>query len=174
MISSSCVFFLPQFLAFDTQLLLGNKRYSISPEEYVFATLSLYLDIIYLFSFLLQLTGGGREWRTLFWGGKTFKASKDSVPQQQNDKSGISDSSDQILVTLLLLTVSQCHVSPVLQPCWWFVHLWPVGKSFWLLSALWPFRFWCLGCVVWALCINHSPTLCLSTPNQSWLIGSTF
>uniref|UniRef100_A0A3Q2TUK6 Protein lifeguard 2 n=1 Tax=Fundulus heteroclitus TaxID=8078 RepID=A0A3Q2TUK6_FUNHE len=50
-----------QFLAFDTQLLLGNKRYAISPEEYVFATLSLYLDIIYLFSFLLQLMGGGRE-----------------------------------------------------------------------------------------------------------------
>ncbi|KAK5872287.1 hypothetical protein PBY51_013002 [Eleginops maclovinus] len=49
------------FLAFDTQLLLGNKRYTISPEEYVFATLSLYLDIIYLFSFLLQIFGGGRS-----------------------------------------------------------------------------------------------------------------
>ncbi|XP_053297685.1 fas apoptotic inhibitory molecule 2b isoform X2 [Pleuronectes platessa] len=49
------------FLAFDTQMLLGNKRYSISPEEYVFATLSLYLDIIYLFSFLLQIMGNGRQ-----------------------------------------------------------------------------------------------------------------
>ncbi|KAF0035045.1 hypothetical protein F2P81_012803 [Scophthalmus maximus] len=49
------------FLAFDTQMLLGNKRYSISPEEYIFATLSLYLDVIYLFSFLLQLLGGGRS-----------------------------------------------------------------------------------------------------------------
>uniref|UniRef100_A0A3Q3FT21 Protein lifeguard 2 n=1 Tax=Labrus bergylta TaxID=56723 RepID=A0A3Q3FT21_9LABR len=49
------------FLAFDTQLLLGNKRYTISPEEYVFATLSIYLDIIYLFSFLLQIMGGGRD-----------------------------------------------------------------------------------------------------------------
>ncbi|CAL8401547.1 unnamed protein product [Arctogadus glacialis] len=49
------------FLAFDTQLLLGNKRYAISPEEYVFATLNLYLDIVYLFSFLLQCVGGGRE-----------------------------------------------------------------------------------------------------------------
>ncbi|XP_070705903.1 fas apoptotic inhibitory molecule 2b isoform X2 [Pempheris klunzingeri] len=49
------------FLAFDTQLLLGNKRYAISPEEYIFATLSIYLDIIYLFSFLLQILGGGRE-----------------------------------------------------------------------------------------------------------------
>ncbi|XP_076012903.1 fas apoptotic inhibitory molecule 2b [Genypterus blacodes] len=49
------------FLAFDTQLLMGNKRYSLSPEEYVFATLSLYLDIIYLFTFLLACFGGGRE-----------------------------------------------------------------------------------------------------------------
>ncbi|GLD64340.1 protein lifeguard 2-like isoform X1 [Lates japonicus] len=49
------------FLAFDTQMLLGNKRYAISPEEYIFATLSIYLDIIYLFSFLLQITGEGRE-----------------------------------------------------------------------------------------------------------------
>ncbi|XP_068598798.1 fas apoptotic inhibitory molecule 2b isoform X2 [Brachionichthys hirsutus] len=49
------------FLAFDTQLLLGNKRHAISPEEYIFATLSLYLDIVYLFSFLLQIIGGGRE-----------------------------------------------------------------------------------------------------------------
>ncbi|KAK2862252.1 hypothetical protein Q5P01_001785 [Channa striata] len=49
------------FLAFDTQMLLGNKRYTISPEEYIFATLSIYLDIIYLFSFLLQLTGEGRQ-----------------------------------------------------------------------------------------------------------------
>lgn len=49
------------FLAFDTQMLLGNKRYTISPEEYIFATLAIYLDIIYLFSFLLQITGGGRD-----------------------------------------------------------------------------------------------------------------
>ncbi|XP_058486613.1 fas apoptotic inhibitory molecule 2b isoform X1 [Solea solea] len=49
------------FLAFDTQMLLGNKRYAISPEEYIFATLSIYLDIIYLFSFLLQITGQGRD-----------------------------------------------------------------------------------------------------------------
>lgn len=49
------------FLAFDTQMLLGNKRYAISPEEYIFATLSIYLDIIYLFSFLLQIFGGGRD-----------------------------------------------------------------------------------------------------------------
>uniref|UniRef100_A0A8C1ZSH0 Protein lifeguard 2 n=1 Tax=Cyprinus carpio TaxID=7962 RepID=A0A8C1ZSH0_CYPCA len=48
------------FLAFDTQLLMGTKQYAMSPEEYIFATLSLYLDIVYLFTFLLQLFGNGR------------------------------------------------------------------------------------------------------------------
>lgn len=50
-----------KFLAFDTQLLMGNKRYTISPEEYVFATLNIYLDIIYIFSFFLQIFGTRRE-----------------------------------------------------------------------------------------------------------------
>jgi len=49
------------FLAFDTQMLIGNKRYTLSPEEYVYATLNIYLDIIYLFSFMLAIFGGGRE-----------------------------------------------------------------------------------------------------------------
>ncbi|XP_054653513.1 protein lifeguard 2-like isoform X4 [Dunckerocampus dactyliophorus] len=49
------------FLAFDTQLLMGNKRYTMSPEEYIFATLSIYLDIIYIFSFFLQIFGTRRE-----------------------------------------------------------------------------------------------------------------
>lgn len=45
------------FLMFDTQLLMGNKRYAISPEEYIFATLNLYMDITYIFSFFLQIFG---------------------------------------------------------------------------------------------------------------------
>uniref|UniRef100_A0A3P8RWS8 Protein lifeguard 2 n=1 Tax=Amphiprion percula TaxID=161767 RepID=A0A3P8RWS8_AMPPE len=49
------------FLAFDTQLLMGNKRYTMSPEEYVFATLNIYLDIIYIFSFFLQIFGTERD-----------------------------------------------------------------------------------------------------------------
>uniref|UniRef100_A0A3Q3F255 Protein lifeguard 2 n=1 Tax=Labrus bergylta TaxID=56723 RepID=A0A3Q3F255_9LABR len=53
--------FLFQFLVFDTQLLIGNKRYTISPEEYVFATLNIYLDIIYIFSFFLQIFGTRQE-----------------------------------------------------------------------------------------------------------------
>uniref|UniRef100_A0A671QAF8 Protein lifeguard 2 n=1 Tax=Sinocyclocheilus anshuiensis TaxID=1608454 RepID=A0A671QAF8_9TELE len=45
------------FLAFDTQMLMGKKQYTISPEEYIFATLSIYLDVVYIFSFFLQLFG---------------------------------------------------------------------------------------------------------------------
>ncbi|XP_060784881.1 protein lifeguard 3 [Neoarius graeffei] len=46
------------FLAYDTQLLLGNRAHSLSPEEYVFGALSLYTDIVQIFLFLLQIIGG--------------------------------------------------------------------------------------------------------------------
>ncbi|XP_021234886.1 protein lifeguard 2 isoform X4 [Numida meleagris] len=49
------------FLAFDTQMLMGNRRYSLSPEEYIFGALNIYLDIIYIFSFLLQFFGSSQE-----------------------------------------------------------------------------------------------------------------
>ncbi|XP_028659703.1 protein lifeguard 2a isoform X1 [Erpetoichthys calabaricus] len=45
------------FLAFDVQLLTGNRRYSLSPEEHVFGAMCLYMDIVYIFFFLLQLFG---------------------------------------------------------------------------------------------------------------------
>uniref|UniRef100_A0A8C6YP94 Protein lifeguard 2 n=1 Tax=Nothoprocta perdicaria TaxID=30464 RepID=A0A8C6YP94_NOTPE len=50
-----------QFLAFDTQMLMGNRRYSLSPEEYIFGALNIYLDIIYIFSFFLQFFGSSQE-----------------------------------------------------------------------------------------------------------------
>ncbi|XP_040844539.1 protein lifeguard 2 isoform X2 [Ochotona curzoniae] len=49
------------FLAFDTQLLMGNRRHSLSPEEYIFGALNIYLDIIYIFTFFLQLFGTNRD-----------------------------------------------------------------------------------------------------------------
>ncbi|XP_069762751.1 fas apoptotic inhibitory molecule 2b isoform X2 [Narcine bancroftii] len=49
------------FLAFDTQMLIGNCRYAISPEEYIFGALNIYLDIIYIFTFMLQIFGSSRE-----------------------------------------------------------------------------------------------------------------
>lgn len=44
------------YIVYDLQLLLGGQHmFSISPDEYVFATLNLYLDIMNLFLYLLRL-----------------------------------------------------------------------------------------------------------------------
>lgn len=45
------------FLVVDTQMILGTKQLKISPEDYVFATIQLYMDIVQIFLFLLQLFG---------------------------------------------------------------------------------------------------------------------
>ncbi|RLW04905.1 hypothetical protein DV515_00005579 [Chloebia gouldiae] len=45
------------FLAYDTQLVLGNRKNTLSPEEYVYGALTIYTDIIYIFTFILQLVG---------------------------------------------------------------------------------------------------------------------
>ena len=42
-------------------MLGGNHKYSLSPEEYIFAALNLYLDIINLFLYLLSIFGGGKK-----------------------------------------------------------------------------------------------------------------
>jgi len=50
------------FIVYDTQLMLGGKhKLAIGLDEYVFAALNLYLDIINLFLYLLQIVGGGRR-----------------------------------------------------------------------------------------------------------------
>uniref|UniRef100_UPI00358F502B protein lifeguard 1-like isoform X2 n=1 Tax=Myxine glutinosa TaxID=7769 RepID=UPI00358F502B len=49
------------FLAVDTQLLLGKHELSLSPEEYVFAALNLYTDIINIFLYILMIIGNARN-----------------------------------------------------------------------------------------------------------------
>jgi len=50
------------YIIYDTQLMLGgNHKNSIGPDEYIFAALSLYLDIVNLFMYLLQLMSIGRN-----------------------------------------------------------------------------------------------------------------
>lgn len=50
------------YLVFDTQLMMGgNHKYSISPEEYIFAALNLYLDVINLFLSILTIIGASRN-----------------------------------------------------------------------------------------------------------------
>ncbi|XP_054420165.1 protein lifeguard 1-like [Pteronotus mesoamericanus] len=47
------------YLVMDVQLMVGGRHhhFDLNPEEYVFATLNIYLDIINLFLFILQLIG---------------------------------------------------------------------------------------------------------------------
>jgi FtsH-binding integral membrane protein len=46
------------YLVHDTQLMMGGKhKYALSPEEYIFATLNIYLDVIMIFMYLLQIFG---------------------------------------------------------------------------------------------------------------------
>jgi len=50
------------YIVFDTQMMMGgNHKYSLDPEEYVFAALNLYLDIINLFLYILQIVGASRD-----------------------------------------------------------------------------------------------------------------
>lgn len=46
------------YLVMDTQLMMGGqKKYTLSPEEYIFAALNLYIDIVTLFLYILQIIG---------------------------------------------------------------------------------------------------------------------
>jgi len=50
------------YLVYDTQLMLGGKhKYSLSPEEYVFASLNLYLDVINIFLYILMIVGASKS-----------------------------------------------------------------------------------------------------------------
>lgn len=45
------------FLVYDTQQVVGGKKHELSPEEYVYGALQLYIDIVYLFLILLACFG---------------------------------------------------------------------------------------------------------------------
>ncbi|XP_019737972.1 protein lifeguard 3 isoform X1 [Hippocampus comes] len=49
------------FLVYNTQLLIGNRELALSPEEYVYGALSLYIDIVHIFLFMLQISGSATE-----------------------------------------------------------------------------------------------------------------
>jgi len=50
------------YLIYDTQLMMGGKhKYSISPEEYIFAALNLYVDIVNIFLHILEIIGESRD-----------------------------------------------------------------------------------------------------------------
>mmetsp|Transcript_8610 Transcript_8610/g.23999 ORF Transcript_8610/g.23999 Transcript_8610/m.23999 type:complete len:240 (-) Transcript_8610:86-805(-) len=45
------------YLIYDTQLVMGNKELSMGIDEYCFAALNLYIDIIQIFLYILQAFG---------------------------------------------------------------------------------------------------------------------
>jgi len=50
------------YIIYDTQLMMGgHHKYSLSPEEYIFAALNLYLDVTQLFMYILMMVGGARS-----------------------------------------------------------------------------------------------------------------
>jgi FtsH-binding integral membrane protein len=50
------------YLVYDTQLMIGGKhKCSISPEEYIFAALNIYMDIINIFIFILSIIGSSND-----------------------------------------------------------------------------------------------------------------
>ncbi len=47
------------FLIYDTQRIMGGKKHSISPEEHIWASVELYVDVVYIFLGVLGM--GGRN-----------------------------------------------------------------------------------------------------------------
>uniref|UniRef100_A0AC35GXE9 Uncharacterized protein n=1 Tax=Panagrolaimus sp. PS1159 TaxID=55785 RepID=A0AC35GXE9_9BILA len=43
------------YLAIDVQLLMGGKRYQLDPEDYIFAAIQIFLDIVIIFLKILSL-----------------------------------------------------------------------------------------------------------------------
>lgn len=49
------------FLVIDIQMLMDGKRVQLSPDDYIFAALNLYLDIINLFLYVLRALNESRS-----------------------------------------------------------------------------------------------------------------
>jgi hypothetical protein len=44
------------YIVYDTQLMMGGShKYALDPEEYIFAALNIYLDVINLFMYLVMI-----------------------------------------------------------------------------------------------------------------------
>uniref|UniRef100_A0A7E4VJP8 Protein lifeguard 1 n=1 Tax=Panagrellus redivivus TaxID=6233 RepID=A0A7E4VJP8_PANRE len=49
------------YLAIDIQMIMGGRKFEIDPEDYIFAAIQVFLDIVYIFWMLLSLIGGSRR-----------------------------------------------------------------------------------------------------------------
>ncbi|XP_066603582.1 protein lifeguard 1 [Prorops nasuta] len=60
--SSIGAFIFSIYLIYDTQMMMGgNHKYSISPEEYIFAALNLYIDVVNIFLYILTIISASRD-----------------------------------------------------------------------------------------------------------------
>lgn len=59
-ISSFSVLLFGIYLIYDTQLILGNGELKLTQDDYIFAAMNLYIDIIQIFINILQLLGNSR------------------------------------------------------------------------------------------------------------------
>lgn len=61
-IGAAGAFVFSLYLLYDTQMMMGgNHKYALDPEEYIFAALNIYLDVINLFMYILMIVGGSRS-----------------------------------------------------------------------------------------------------------------
>jgi len=60
MISGVAIVIVSFYIVFDTQLIIGNKENKLQIDDYVFAAMMLYLDIIRLFLEILKILGSKR------------------------------------------------------------------------------------------------------------------
>ena len=49
------------YLIFDTQMIIGEKRYELNDEDYILGALVLYLDIVVLFIYILRILGEAKN-----------------------------------------------------------------------------------------------------------------
>lgn len=62
LISSAGALLFSIYLIYDTQMMMGGThKYAISPEEYIFAALALYMDIINIFLYILSIIGASKN-----------------------------------------------------------------------------------------------------------------
>lgn len=50
------------YLIYDVQLLVGGKQHELSIDDYVFASIAIYLDIIIIFMRILELLNLLKNW----------------------------------------------------------------------------------------------------------------
>ncbi|CAD6196121.1 unnamed protein product [Caenorhabditis auriculariae] len=49
------------YLAIDIQMLMGGRKFEISPEDHIFAAIQIFIDIIYIFWMILSLLGSSNN-----------------------------------------------------------------------------------------------------------------